>query len=1004
MPPVTQKFRTDAGGLVDRDAPCRFEFNGETFIGYRGDTVASALLANGVRLAGRSFKYHRPRGIYAIGNDEPNALLQLGLGAYTEPNSRATEIELHDGLVAASQNHWPALNFDLQRINDRLAPLLAAGFYYKTFMWPARFWPFYERQIRRAAGLGRAPRHPDADAYEQRHAHCDVLVVGAGPAGLAAASHAAAMGAEVMLVDEQGAPGGWLCRERAQVNGAAGADWAAQLLGRLSAMNNARVLLRTTAFGYYDHNSLGLVERLADHLAPAQRAAVRQPRQRLWRVRARQVILATGALEQPLVFADNDLPGIMLAGAARGYVNRFGVRPGTRAVVATNNDSAWRTAFDLHDAGVTVVALVDLRGAMDERLRGALDLRGIRLVAGAGVVRARGYSQLRGVEVAPYRDGRWQFAGTESLACDLLCVSGGWAPALHLHAHSGGRNRFDDTLQAFVPDTVKQESRTAGAAAGEWELAGCITAGAGAGVAAAAHCGFDTPVTMEQLRCELPGTGTSVVVPPPPEARGKRFVDLQNDVTVDDVQLAHREGYRSVEHLKRYTTLGMGTDQGRISNLAGLTLLAAARAEPVPAVGTTTYRPPFTPVTLATLAGAARDARLAPVRRTPMHGVHEKAGAVFTGNGLWQRPARFPLHGEKPDATVAREYRAVRTAIGIADISTLGKFELRGRDCLEFLNRAYTNRFDTEQPGRVRYGVLLRDDGLVLDDGAVACLAPGHWLLTCSTSHAEEVREHFEFLLDGVWPELDVHLGAATEQWAAVAVAGPRARAWLTRLVQDTDRDFTALGHRQCATGTVTGLPARFLRVSFSGEYACEIHVPAGSGADLWRRLLAESAGETITPYGLEAMDVLRIEKGYLAGGAEIDGRTCPFDLRLEKFLKRDRRFIGFHGLQRSALQRQDRLQLVGLLAADPKQTLREGAQILTTAEAQGFGAAVGHVTSAAFSPTLGRHVALALVRGGRARMDETVYLADPVRGVRKRQPATITMPVFYDPAGKRFK
>lgn len=1001
---MTQPFRTDSGGLIDRHVPCRLEFNGRSCVGYRGDTVASALLANGVRLVGRSFKYHRPRGIFSIGSDEPNALLQTGGGAFTEPNSRATQTELYDGLIARSQNHWPSLRWDLLAVNNWLAPLLAAGFYYKTFMWPASFWPGYERIIRRAAGLGRAPAAPDPDQYEQRFAHCDVLVVGAGPAGLAAAETAAHAGAQVMLVDDNARTGGWLCREQALIAGMGGVEWAARVYARLSALDNVRVLLRTSAFGYYDHDLLGLVERLTDHLAPEQRSAVRQPRQRLWRVRARQVILATGALEQPLVFANNDLPGIMLAGAARGYLHQYGARPGNTAVVITNNDSAYRSAVDLHDAGVAISALVDLRPGADPELCAALDSRQIRRLAGTGVVRALGRRSLQAVELAEFRAGRWGSPATEKLKCDVLCVSAGWAPALHLHAQSGGRSRYDESLAAFVPDTPKQRNRCVGAARGQWDLAGCLAEGARAGAEAAADCDHLLSAPLPTLDARLPGAGGAMLSVPQPPSRGKCFVDLQNDVTVDDVRLAHREGYRSVEHLKRYTTLGMGTDQGKTSNLAGLSLLATERREPVPVVGTTTFRPPFTPVTLGTLAGENRDARLAPVRHTPMHALHEKTGAVFEQNALWLRPARFPRSGEEPIDTVARECRAVRHGIGLADVSTLGKFELRGPDCLEFLNRVYINVFNGEISGRIRYGVMLREDGMVLDDGAVACLGPGHWFLTCSTSHAGEVQEHLEYLLDVLWPELRVHLAAVTEQWAAVAVAGPRARPWLQRLITGSTPDFSALPHMYCATGTVVGLPARLLRVSFSGEYACEIYLRSGSGAELWRRLLAEGAGEALTPYGLDAMDVLRIEKGYIVAGAEADGRTCPFDLRLEKLVKQDRRFVGMHGLQRPALQREDRLQLVGLTAAEEKRPLREGAQIVATLEAKGLGAAIGHVTSAAYSPTLGRHIALALLQRGRARNGETVFVADPLRDGRKRRATTVTDPIFLDPAGERLR
>ena len=985
-----QRRRLAHGGLVNRGHPLSFTFNGRTLQGYEGDTLASALLANGERVVARSFKYHRPRGIFAIGAEEPSALLALGNGARRVPNARATQVWLRDGMVASAQNAWPSLGFDLMRVNDHLSPLLSTGFYNKTFKWPRRFWPLYESVLRKAANAAPLPGAKSTGYSEQRHAHCDVLIVGGGPAGLAAAMTLSGTGTRTWLVDEGADLGGWVQRERATIDGLPGQDWAQDVQAELEAADNVSVLLRTTAFGYYDHNLVALVERLPTG------------EQRLWRVRARHVILATGAIEQPLVFPNNDLPGVMLAGAARGYLHQYAVRPGDRAVVYSGNDSAYRSAADLADAGVDVAALVDTRPAVGDAALAMLQHRSIRHFAGATLA-ATGGKRLRKVTVHGA-------SGPIDLACDLLCVSGGWAPALHLHAQSGGRNEYRPDLGAFVPGEAAQSSTPAGALTGLQGLAECLSSGRRAALVALAALGHDVAGEACWSEASLAADDESIAnhEAPKAEGKGKQFVDLQNDVTTKDVRQAHLESYVSVEHLKRYTTLGMGTDQGKTSNLNGLALLAELRGEPVPQVGTTTFRPPYTPVTLDVLAGRLWDETLHPVRRTVMHELHEQAGARFDFNGWWLRPQCYLREGETVDAAVQREVLAVRQKAGVTEISTLGKFEIRGRDCVEFLNRVYINDWRSLAVGRTRYGLMLRDDGMVLDDGTVTRLGANHYFITTSTGHADHVLQHLEFLLDVAWPDLDVNLVCVTEQWAGVALAGPESRGILAKVIESGDMALEDLPYMGCMAAEIDApggaVPARIMRVSFSGELAHESYVPGHAGAALWR--LLEKHGETVglVPYGMDAMDVLRIEKGFIMVGADADGRTTPYDIGFGRMLARDKTCVGAHALARPAFSEAGRLQLVGLRPLRPRDPVREGAQLIAKPGDRGFGRSIGHVSSAGYSPTLGRAVALAMVRDGRDRHGEVIYSLDPARGAAMPVGVEIVAPCAYDPDGERMR
>ena len=992
---MVQPFRNPAGGLIDRTRMLPFTFDGRRYEGHPGDTLGSALLANGVRLVGRSFKYHRPRGIMAAGVEEPNALVQLRRGARTEPNIRATQAELFTGLEAWSQNRWPSLRFDLGGLTGALAPLFPAGFYYKTFKWPPGSWMLYERGIRRAAGLGRAPAEADPDTYEKTYAFADVLIAGGGPTGLAAALAAGRAGARVILAEERPAFGGALLVEGGEIEGRPAAAWVQATLAELETMPEVTLLPRTTAVAYYDHNLVVLAERITDHLPEPP---PRTPRQRLWRVRAQQVVLATGAIERPIPFADNDRPGVMLAFAARAYANQYAVRPGTRAVVFTNNDSAYDAARDLQVAGVEVAAVVDVRP--DTR---QVPPPGTRHLKGHAVVQALGRREVKGVLIAPLTDADRLAGPGERLECDLVCVAGGWSPNVHLHAQARGRPAYDAAITAFVPGTSFQRERSAGAAKGSFALAACLAEGFAAGRATAAAAGFDKDVgaaPSAPTHDEATPIRACWSVPPPAGAKAKRFVDHQNDVTAEDVALAAHEGYDHVELLKRYTTLGMGTDQGRTSNVPGLALLAGVQGRDIPAVGTTTFRPPFAPVSAGTLAGRENGPHHPPIRRTPLHHCHEEANAHFVNAGLWKRPAWYPRAGESMWDAIFREARAVRHGVGIVDVSTLGKLDLQGPDVGAFLDRVYVNRFDDLAVGRCRYGVMLREDGMVLDDGTTSRIAADHFVMTTTTARAAEVLRRQELLLQVLWPELDVHLVSVSEEWAQVALAGPRSRDVLARIA-DLDVSNDALPFMAVREGMLAGVPGRIFRISFSGELAYELAVPADFGPHLWQALLEAGHPFDLVPYGTEAMNILRIEKGHVTGN-EINGRTTADDLGFGRMLRAEKSCIGKRSLRRPGLARNDRPQLVGLAPLEGATRVPRGGQLVADAGRTAPNPIQGQVTSTCWSPNLERPIALALLERGRARTGERLFASSPLRG--ETVEVEVVAPVFLDPAGERLR
>ncbi|HKU85985.1 MAG TPA: sarcosine oxidase subunit alpha family protein [Casimicrobiaceae bacterium] len=1003
----SQSCRLAAGGTaIDRSRALAFEYDGMRYEGYAGDTLASALLANGVHLVARSFKYHRPRGIFSAGVEEPSALVQLARGARTEPNTRATVVELYAGLSARSQNCWPSVRFDAGAIANALSPLLPAGFYYKTFMWPPtpKWWLRYERFIRGAAGMGRAASEPDPDRYEHQFAHCDVLVIGGGPAGLAAARAAAASGARVIVCHQSAHFASNLTASDATIDGHPAAHWTEQTLSDLRARADVSLLARTTAFGYYDDNLVGAVERVTDHLAAPPSHL---PRQRLWLIRARAVVLASGAIERGLGYGNNDLPGTLLAGAAQAYVTRYGVRLGQRAVLFANNDAAYASALTLHAAGIPIGGIVDARS--EDALRGALPERarsiGLAIMPASVLARAHGRLRVSSVDVMPRGGGT-----ARRIDCDVLLVSGGCSPTVHLFSHARGTLRYDAAIGAFFPDASPLAIACAGAVNGEFDFARAIDNGAvvGRNAAASAVGGRSaaigaTPGPRPSVPIEALSDRSSLPVEPP-SSNAKCFIDLQNDVTVRDLEIAAREGYTLAEHLKRYTTLGMGTDQGKTSNLAGMALLAARLRVPVPDVGTTTFRPPYTPVTLGAIAGTARGAHVEPTRRTAMHAWHAEHGARFVNAGLWKRPHSYPRRGESEDDAADREARNVRSNVGVVDVSTLGKIELQGRDVAEFLNRIYINRFDTLTVGRCRYGVMLREDGIVRDDGTMSRLDDTHFLMTTTTANAVAIMQYIERLLQLDWPELDVHATSVTEQWAAAAVSGPKSRALLARVV-DIDvanEAFPFLAVGTCMLRTADNpIPARLFRMSYSGELAYEVHVPSRYGRAMWDAIIGEGDAFGLMPYGTEAMNTLRVEKGHVVIGSEIDGRTTAADLGMEKLVNPNKWCVGKPLLARAALNAPDRWQLVGLIARGGA-TIPRGAKIVADPDRAPPVPMLGHVTSWCASPHVGASIALALVAGGRARHGESLWAVSPLADARVL--VDVGPSCFVDPDGERLR
>nr|WP_064495108.1 sarcosine oxidase subunit alpha [Pseudomonas chengduensis] len=1004
---MSQVNRLAKGGRIDRSQPLSFTFNGQTYQGFAGDSLAAALLANGVDIVGRSFKYSRPRGIVAAGAEEPNAVLQIGSTEAAQiPNVRATQQALYSGLVASSTNGWPSVNTDLMGILGKVGGgMMPPGFYYKTFMYPQNLWMTYEKYIRKAAGLGRSPTEVDPDIYDQLNQHCDVLIVGAGPAGLAAALAAGRSGARVILADEQEEFGGSLLDTRETLDGKPAAEWVAQAIAELKTLPEVTLLPRATVNGYHDHNFLTIHQRLTDHLG--ETAPMGQARQRMHRVRAKRVVLASGAHERPLVYANNDVPGNMLAGAVSTYVRRYGVAPGQELVLSTNNDYAYRVVLDWLDAGRKVVAVADARsnprGAWVEEARA----RGVRILTGSAVIEARGSKRVTGARICAIDVKAHKVTSPgEVVDCDLIVSSGGYSPVVHLASHLGGRPEWREDILGFVPGPGNgiQQRVDAGAVNGVFALGDVLANGFEAGAKAAADTGYKAvsgSLPKVEARQEEATLALFQVPHDKPTARApKQFVDLQNDVTAAGIELATREGFESVEHVKRYTALGFGTDQGKLGNINGLAIAARSMGISIVQMGTTMFRPNYTPVTFGAVAGRHCGALFDAKRYTAMQAWHVKNGAEFEDVGQWKRPWYFPKKGEDLHAAVARECLAVRGSVGILDASTLGKIDIQGPDAREFLNRVYTNAWTKLDVGKARYGLMCKEDGMVFDDGVTACLADNHFVMTTTTGGAARVMEWLEIYHQTEWPELKVYFTSVTDHWATMTLSGPNSRKLLAK-VTDIDLDKDAFPFMSWKEGLVGGVPARVFRISFTGELSYEVNVQADYALGVWEQIIAAGKEFDLTPYGTETMHVLRAEKGFIIVGQDTDASVTPDDLNMGWCVGRTKPFswIGKRGMNRDDCLREDRKQLVGLKPIDPNKVLPEGAQLVFDPKQTIPMQMVGHVTSSYMSAAMGYSFAMAVVKGGLKRMGERVFapLADG-----SLIEAEICSSVFYDPKGDR--
>ena len=1000
------------GRLIDRSRSIGFSFNGKTLTGHPGDTLASALMANGQMIMGRSFKYHRPRGVVASGAEEPNALVNLGTGNRHEPNQRATLTELFEGLTATSQNHWPSLNWDIGEVNALIPQLLPAGFYYKTFIHPRPFWKHvFEPFIRQSAGLGRAPdpEHADPDRYEQLYAHADLVIAGGGIAGLQAALEAGRAGLRVILCEQGAHWGGRAPVDGVGIDGQPAADWVTSAVQELEKMDNVHLRLRMMVAGVYDHGYVIGYERVADH-APETDA----PRHRLWRIRAARVVSATGALERPLSFAGNDKPCVMLASAMRDYVVNWGVAPGARTVIVTNNDDAYRTALALQAAGLAVPCIVDARAKADGPLVQEARARGLRVLTGMAIANVKG---LRGVVAVQLCAQDGTGAVLEDVVCDAVAMSGGWSPVVHLWSHCGGKLIWDSKGAFFRPDPDRPPTDQHGQGF-------VICAGAADGALLAADTMANASRSIRKILHEhgkdasdaAPLTSAMAEAPMMPvwvmpaqagvKKRAKMWLDFQNDVKVSDVQLAAREGFESVEHAKRYTTLGMATDQGKLSNINGLAILAQALDEDIPRVGTTTFRPPYTPISMGAIAGEGRGAIFQPLRRTSIQDWHEAHGAHFEPVGYWRRPYCFPKQGESHRDAVNREILATRGGLGLLDASTLGKIIVKGPDAARFLDMLYTNLMSSLAPGKCRYGLMCNENGFLMDDGVVARLDDETFLVHTTTGGADRIHAHMEDWLQCEWWDWKVYTANVTEQWAQIAVVGPKARAVLQKLGSDLDLSNAALPFMAWAEGRIGGFDARAFRISFSGELSFEIAVPAAQGRAFWEALLAAGAEFGATPYGTEALHVMRAEKGFIMIGDETDGTVIPQDLGLDWAIsKKKTDYLGKRAQERPHMTDPLRWKLVGLETLDGS-VLPDGCYALADGvNANGQRNTQGRVTSTYFSPTLGRGIAMGLVLNGPGRMGDVLDFnttKKTAKGEMRTIKARIVNPVFYDLSGEK--
>jgi len=997
---MSQKFRLDKAGYINRDKKISFRFNRKKYFGYEGDTLASALLANGVHLVGRSFKYHRPRGFIGAGVEEPNAQVQLYTGAKTEPNAIATTVELVEGLVAKSQNCFPSVSFDFGAINNFLSKFFPAGFYYKTFMWPKSFWHrIYEPIIRKAAGLGVAPLKPDPDRYEHKFEYCDILVAGSGPSGLAGALAAAKNGAKVILAEDKPRFGGSLLTDEVTIGNKSGKDWADDTISQLKSMPNVIVKNRSQVFGYYDHNMMVMCERTKDHIESPSKFI---PRQRLWYIRAKEVIISTGSIERPLVFGNNDRPGIMLASAAKEYMKVYGVLVGKKPIVFTNNDSGYDTAIDFKKNGINPIVL-DIRSNSNSSVVMEAKNLNIDIKFSYGVVNAQGYKKVSSALIGKLNEDKSGYKNLETIDCDCICVSGNWTPKVHLSSQSGNKLKFDENVNAFIPNEPKQNESTVGSANGSFTLKNTLEEGLTKGYT------LSKKITGKDLKISTPVSNERRYgqqdkfwcMPIPKNKHYKRCVDFQNDVYVSDIELAVREGFRSIEHVKRYTTLGMATDQGKTSNLNGLQLVSKIEKKIIPEVGHTTFRPPYTPVTIGTIVGREVGKYYRPTRKSPMHTWHESNNAVFVDAGLWLRPRYYKQKNETLAESSKREATNVRNNVGVCDVTSLGKIDIKGADSAEFLNRIYTNAWMKLPVGKARYGVMLREDGIVFDDGTVTRIAENHYHMTTTTAQAVNVLSHLEFYLQVVWPKLDVNVLSITEQWAGVALAGPNSRNLLNKLFPETDVSNEGMPFMAFKEADLFGVPARIFRISFSGELAYEINVESGYGVFMWEKIIEFGKEMNIEPYGTEALSTLRIEMGHVAG-SEIDGRVIPSDLSLDLMISKKKDFIGKRSLKREAFLNPNREKIVGVVPLDKKTMIPEGSYLVIDENASLPNPKLGHISASCWSVEYNNPFSLAIMKDGKKKIGEKFFAVSPLKN--KSIPVEIVSSHYVDPKGERVR
>ena len=988
---------------IDQTTRIPFKFNGKTFYGFKGDTLASALLSNNVHLVGRSFKYHRPRGIMTCGSEEPNAIVQVSNDpSLTEPNVRATEIELYEGLEANSQNCWPSVNFDIGGINNFLSPFLPAGFYYKTFMWPASFWEKYEFFIRHSAGLGKAPTKPDPDIYDHQYAHCDVLVIGGGISGVIAAKLSAEKKLNTILLDDKKDLGGvsiYNNDDNFKINDQNVSQWLSNEIENLKKYPNLSIKTRTSLAAFHGYNYLLAKENLTDHLSVNDRKD--KIRQRLWKIRAKKVVIATGAIERPLIFNNNDRPGILLSSSIKKYIDYYGVKCGTKISIFTSNDSAYETVLSLYKNGVKVNSIIDIRDKSESLIVKKVQDIGIKIYWKHTVVNTKGYKRINSIELMKLNEKGTGVIGDKiNESCDCLGISGGWTPMVHLFTQSGGKLEFNRIDNMFIPDENKSPSEqiSVGSCNGDLELDDIIKK---TNLKTKEFLDINTSI-FDSLKIQSSKEKNKkniwLLPSDKPLGKTKPFLDFQNDSTAKDVKLALREGFKSIEHVKRYTTTGMGTDQGKLSNMHALGIIADTTGTNMGELGTTTFRPPFTPLTFGAIVGRNVGQFFDHTRYSAMHNWHEKNGAKFENVGQWKRPWYYPKNKESMHEAVQRESKAARDSAGILDASTLGKIDIQGTDASEFLNRVYTNAWSKLQIGKCRYGLMLNEDGMVYDDGVTTRLGENHYIMTTTTGGAANVLNKLEDYLQTEWPELDVYLTTVTDHFSTISICGPNSKKIVNKMIPDLDLSDQNFPHMSFKNSSINGVRCRVMRISFTGEHSYEINIQSNYAKNVWEMSMEAGKEYNITPYGTETMHLLRAEKGFIITGQDTDGTLTPVDLQMDWIVsKKKYDFIGKRSLYRSDTIREDRKQLVGLITDDPNEVLEEGAQIVEDLNKKPI-EMLGHVTSSYFSPNLNKSIALAVVVSGKNLKGKKLFVPMENKNIN----VTITDTVFYDKENKR--